>query len=180
MTEVGSVYGQALYDLAKSEGLDQAIWEELQTLNHCFSVEEPGFIRLLSAPTLTKQQRCQILDDSFRGKLQPYILNFLKILTEKGYMRHFPDCCTAYRDMYYRDNGILLVEAVTAAPLTADQQDRLIRKLSAITGKKIELCSRVDAACLGGIRLNYDGQQLDDTLSQRLQDMRKLLQNTVL
>lgn len=180
MTEIGSVYGQALYDLAKSEGLAGPIWEQMQTLCHCFTVEAPEFIKLLSAPSLSKQERCRILDDSFRGKIQPYLLNFLKILTERGYMRHFSHCCTAYRDAYYRDEGILLVEAVTAAPLTEDQLQRLTKKLSTITGKKIRLQNRVDPACLGGIRLNYDGKQLDDTLSYRLQDMSKLLKNTVL
>ena len=180
MTEIGSVYGQALYDLAKSENLGKAIWQELSTLNHCFSVEEPDFIKLLSTPALSKEERCQILDDSFRGKIQPYLLNFMKILTEKGYMRHFDHCCTAYRDAYYRDNGILLVEAVTAAPLTVDQLQRLTKKLISLTGKQIELRGRVDPACLGGIRLNYDGKQLDDTLQHRLDDISKLLKNTVL
>ena len=180
MTEIGSVYGQALYDLAKSEGLAKAVWQEMQTLCHCFTVEEPDFIKLLSAPSLSKQERCQILDNSFRGRLQPYLLNFLKILTEKGYIRHFSHCCTAYRDAYYRDEGILLVEAVTATLLTTDQLSRLKQKLSAVTGKKIELQCRVDPTCLGGIRLNYDGKQLDDTLSNRLQSINKLLKNTVL
>ena len=71
MTEVGNVYGQALYDLAKSEELTKVIFEQLQVLCHCFTVEEPDFIKLLGTPTLTKQERCQILDDSFRGKIQP-------------------------------------------------------------------------------------------------------------
>lgn len=180
MTDVGSIYGQALYDLAKSEALSKPIWEELKILNHCFTVEEPNFITLLSTPSLTKQERCQILDDSFRGNIQPYLLNFLKILTEKGYIRHLDHCCTAYRDAYYRDNGILLVEAVSATALTMDQLERLTKKLIAITGKQIELRSRVDPNCLGGIRLDYDGKQLDDTLQHRLDDIGKLLKNTAL
>ena len=180
MTEVGSVYGQALYDLAKSESLTKAIYEELQVLCHCFTVEEPTFLRLLSTPTLTKQERCQILDDSFRGKIQPYLLNFLKILTEKGYMRHFSDCYDAYRECYYEDNGILLVHAVTAVPLTPDQLERLTKKLIAITGKQIELRGRVDPNCLGGVRLDYDGKRLDDTVAHRLDAIRGVLKNTVL
>lgn len=180
MTEVGSVYGQALYDLAKSEELTEAILKELDVLCHCFTVEEPGFIKLLSTPTLTKQERCQILDDSFKGKIQPYLLNFLKILTEKGYMRHFSDCCAAYRECYYHDNGILLVEAVTAVPLTPDQLERLTKKLIAITGKRIELRGRVDPKCIGGVRLDYDGKRLDDTVAHRLDAIRKTLKNTVL
>ena len=180
MTEIGSVYGQALYDLAKSENLSEAIWQELHTLNHCFTMEEPDFIKLLSAPSLSKQERCQILDDSFRGKIQPYLLNFLKILTEKGYMRHFSDCCDAFTAHYDQDNGILRVDAVSAVALTAEQSDKLTRKLSRITGKKIDLKNRIEGAVLGGMRLDYDGQRLDDTVSHRLDAIRDLLDKTVL
>ena len=180
MTEVASVYGQALYDLAKSEDLSKSIWEELGVLEHCFCTEEPGFLKLLSSPTLTKQERCQILDDSFRGRIHPYILNFLKILTEKGYIRHFSDCCTASRDLYYRDSGILLVQAVTAAPLSTEQLEKLTKKLTAVTGKQIDLRVKIDPNCLGGIRLDYNGKQVDDTLCARLEAMGKLLKNTVL
>lgn len=180
MTQVGSVYGQALYDLAKSENLTKAIYDELQVLCHSFTVEEPAFIKLLGTPTLTKQERCKILDDSFRGKIQPYVLNFLKILTEKGYMRHFGSCCEAYRECYYEDNGILLVHAVTAVPLTTDQLERLTKKLMAITGKQIELRGRLDPEILGGIRLDYDGKRLEDTVAQRLAAVRSALKNTVL
>jgi F-type H+-transporting ATPase subunit delta len=179
MTEVGSVYGEALYDLALSEGLSQSILQELDILRQSFETE-PGFIKLLGTPSLTKQERCQVLDDSFRGKVHPYVLNFLKILTEKGYMRHFPHCCDAYRERYNRDNNILLVEAVTAIPLTPDQLERLTKKLIAITGKQIELRGRVDPNCLGGIRLDYDGKRLDDTVAHRLSAIRGVLKNTVL
>lgn len=179
MTEAGSVYGQALYDLAFSEGLTSVIRDQLEVLRQSFEAE-PEFIRLLRSPALSKKERCQILDDSFRGKVQPYLLNFLKILTEKGYMRHFSDCCAAYRDCYNRDNGILPVKAVTALPLSDDQQKRLKEKLSAITGKTIDLDMRIEAGVLGGIRLDYDGKRLDDTVSHRLDMIRNVLKNTVL
>lgn len=179
MTEVGSVYGQALYDLALSEKLSEPVLKELEILRQSFDAE-PGFIKLLSSPSLTKQEHCKILDDSFRGKVQPYVLNFLKILTEKGYMRHFSDCCGAYREHYNRDNGILPVAAVTAVALTADQKDRLTKKLGTITGKRIELHNRIDPNVLGGVRLDYDGKRLDDTVEHRLDAIRGVLKNTVL
>ena len=180
MTEVGAVYGQALYDLALSEGIAKAVLDEVVVLEHCFTVEEPEFLRLLSTPNLTKQERCHILDESFRGKIQPYLLNFMKILTEKGYIRHFSDCCTAYREQYYKDNDILLVKAVTAVPMTAEQLQKLIQKLTTITGKQIELRNRVDPECLGGVRLDFDGKRLDDTVAHRLDAIRGVLKNTVL
>ena len=179
MTEAGSVYGLALYDLAKSEDLTEQILKELTVLRQSFE-EEPDFLKLLSTPALSKQERCDILDASFRGKLQPYLLNFLKILTEKGYIRHFSHCCDAYRDQYNRDHGILPVTVVTAVPMTDAQQKRLKVKLEALTEKTVELYSRIDPSCLGGVRLDYDGKRVDDTVAHRLDAVRTLLKNTVL
>ena len=179
MTEAGTVYGQALYDLAKSENLDTEILTQLTVLDKSFQ-EEPGFLQLLCAPSLTKQERCQILDTSFRGKVHPYLLNFLKILTEKGYSRHFSRCVTAYRKSYHADHNILPVTAVTAVALTDAQAQKLQSKLSALTGKTVELTNRIDPGILGGVRLDYDGQRLDDSILHRLDAVRNLLKNTVL
>ena len=168
MTEVANVYGGALYELCRDEGLSDAIREELSTLQQCFR-EAPDYLKLLSSPSLPKAQRCDILNESFRGKLHPYVLNFLKILTEKGYF-----------DRYNQDHGILSVTAVSAVELNPSQKAKLVERLQKITGKNIHLLTRVDQAVLGGIRLDYDGQCLDDTLSHRMNAIRETLRKTIL
>ena len=179
MTQIGSVYGEALYELACSEGQDKAILDELKVLDESFH-QEPGFVKLLCSHSVSKQERCQVLDDSFRGKVNQYLLNFLKILTEKGYMHHFTHCCEAYTRHYNEDHNILSVRAVTAVPLTDKQAQALTQKLTRMTGKTILLDNRVDATCLGGVRLDYDGRRLDDTICHRMDSIRDLLKNTVL
>lgn len=179
MTQVGSIYGEALYTLALEDSLTGQIYEELNVLKESLR-QEPDFIRLLSYPNIPKTERCHILDDSFRGKVHAYVLNFLKILTEKGYMKHFFDCCAAYEECYYHDNGILPVTAITAVAMSEEQIEKLTGKLSRITGKQIKLLNRVNPACMGGVRLDYDGKRLDDTVSHRLDAIRKTLQDTVL
>ena len=179
MTQVGSVYGEALYTLAQEESLSKQILDEISVLAQSFHAE-PDFIRLLCTPNLSVQERCNILDDSFRGKVHPYVLNFLKILTEKGYMRHFFDCCKAYEEIYNRDNGILPVTAITAVSLNPAQAEKLTAKLCQLCGKQVKLYNRVDPDVLGGVRLVYDGKQVDDTVSHRLDTVRNLLKNTVL
>ena len=179
MTQTGSIYGESLYSLAAEEKVEKTILDQLQVLNQSFAAE-PDFIRLLSAPNVSKAERCQILDNSFRGQVHPYVLNFMKILTEKGYMRHFADCCDAYRSSYNRDHGILVVTAVSAVALTQAQQTKLTDKLASITGKTIQLINKVDPGCYGGLRLSYDGKCIDDTVAHRLDAVRDLLKNTVL
>ena len=179
MSQIATTYAQALYDLAKEEQLTQPILQQLMTLQEAFR-QEPDFLRLMTAANLSKEERCGILDDSFRGRVEPYVLNFMKILTEKGYMRHFGSCAKAYRDAYNVDHGILPVQAVTAAPMTREQAERLSQKLEQLTGKTIDLSCRVDPAVLGGVRLDYDGKRVDGTVQNRLDTVSKLLKNTVL
>lgn len=179
MSQVGTVYAQALYSLAKDENCSEAVLKELSVLNESFE-NEPKFLRLLSAPNLSKEERCGILDESFLGKVHPYVLNFLKILTEKGYVRRFSDCCKAFRQLYNEDHGILEVFAYTAIALNEDQKQRLSQKLQSVTGKTIDLINRVNPSCLGSVRLDYDGKRVDDTVEHRLNSISALLKNTVL
>jgi len=179
MNRAGTVYGQSLYALAKEEGLEERILQELQVLEACFE-NQPDYLKLLSAHELSKEERTGLLDESFRGKVHIYVLNFLKLLTEKGCIRHFSACCRAYREQYNLDRDILEVRAVSAVALTQDQRQRLTDKLTAMTGKTITLICREDPAVLGGIRLSYDGKQVDGTVQGRLEVMGRMLKNNVL
>ena len=175
---VATVYATALFDLAVEEGKSREVLQQLQVLDGAFR-EEPDFIRLLCSANVPKTERCQILD-SLRGKTEPCVLNFMKLLTEKGYMRSFSGCRKVFRQRYHQDRGILEVKAITAIALTQDQSQRLSARLAAITGKEIVLMNVLDPQVLGGVRLDYDGIQVDDTIRHRLDSIRGLLANTVL
>ena len=61
MTEAASVYGEALYVLAKDENKSDVMLMQLKALDESFT-QEPDFLRLLSAPNLSKIERKEILD----------------------------------------------------------------------------------------------------------------------
>lgn len=179
MSRIANNYAQGLYSLCAEENITAPVLEQLQVLNAAFA-NEPEFIKLLASPELPKAQRCQILDESFRTQVHIYVLNFLKLLTEKGYIRQFSACCKAYEYQYNLDNGILPVRVITAVPLTQPQAQKLADKLEGITGKTVKISNRVDPRCLGGVRLEYDGKQVDGTVQGRLESVGQLLRNTVL
>ena len=179
MTEIANTYGQALYDLAKDEDLAEELLEQLSVLKDSFSAE-PTFVQLLCTPSIPKQERYKVLDDTLRDQVHPYVLNFLKILTEKGYVRHFFGCCQVFRERFNADHNILPVTAVTMISLSAELREKLVQKLTDVTGKSIELECRVDPECLGGVRLELNGMQLDGTVRRRLDEIRNILKSTVL
>lgn len=179
MSQAGTVYGQGLYTLAQEEGLEEQILGELAVLEAAFC-ESPEFLKLLASHNIPLQERLAILDESFREKAHPYALNFCKLLTEKAHIRSFPECYRAYREQYNTDKGILEVQVFTAIALNDAQKVRLTDKLTALTGKKISLACKVDPGVLGGVRLRYDGCQIDGTLQGRLDALSKTLKNTVI
>ena len=179
MTEFAKMYGGSLYELAAEEGADERILTELDQCR-ALLVENPDYLRLLSTPSLPKKERCGLLDEALRGEVHPYLLNFLKILCERGQLRQLGDCARAYRLRYNADHGILEATAVSAVALTPDQAARLRQKLEAVTGKTIHLQCRVDPGVLGGIRLDMDGTELDGTVKNRLSGLRTSIASAAL
>ena len=57
--------------------------------------------------------------------------------------------------------------------MTAQQTQALHAKLEKLTGKNIDLKTKVDPGVLGGIRLDMEGTELDGTVQNRLAALRR-------
>ena len=172
MTETARMYGGSLYDLAAEEGLETRILGELDEVQQLLK-QNPDYLRLLSTPSIPKKERCGLLDEALRGQVHLYVLNFLKILCEKGTLRELSGCARAYRLRYNQAHGILEAMATSAVPMTAQQTQALHAKLEKLTGKTIDLKTKVDPGVLGGIRLDMEGTELDGTVQNRLAALRR-------
>ena len=120
MTETARMYGGSLYDLAAEEGLDERILGELDGVTALLN-GDAEYLHLLSIPSIPKKERCALLDEAFRGQVHLYVLNFMKLLCEKGALRELPGCARAYRLRYNEAHGIL---EATAVPLCLSRQSR--------------------------------------------------------
>ena len=172
MTEIAKMYGGSLYDLAAEEGLEERILADVDQAARTLK-ENADYLRLLSTPSIPKKERCALLDEAFRGQVHLYVLNFLKILCENGTLRELSGCARAFRVRYNEAHGILEATAVSAVALTAAQKKRLHAKLEQATGKTIDLTTKVDPSVLGGIRVDLEGTELDGTVQNRLDALRR-------
>ena len=73
-----------------------------------------------------------------------------------------------------------MADGFVTTALSDEQFARLTQKLEGMTGKTVLLTNRQDPDCLGGVRLELDGECIDDTVMHRLESLRHLLKNTVL
>ena len=82
MTETAKVYGELLYELALEEKLTDDILAELDCAAELFR-ENPQYSKLMLLPSVPKSERCAALDETFGGKVNQYLVNFMKLLVEK-------------------------------------------------------------------------------------------------
>lgn len=178
MTKLSKLYGGSLYELAASEQLTKSLLEETDAVWQLFH-ENSDYIRLLSEPSVPKEERISLLETAFGGQIHPYLLNFLKILCENGTLQEYSGCCREFKNRYYADQGIVEGTVTSAVPLTKAQEDALTKRLEDISHKTVILTQRIDSRILGGLKVELNGQEFDGTVKSRLDGMRKRITDII-
>ncbi len=172
MSAFSKEYGDGIYALARDEGITAQVMTEIEALEGLFA-GEPDFVRLLDNRTVPLNARENAVKAALEGQVHAYVVNFLMLLTRRGGIREFPACVSRFRENYYRDNNITVVDACVSAPLGAEQRSRLIEKLKQMTGHDIILKERIDKSLLGGISVSVDGKKIDNTIKSRIEALRR-------
>jgi len=172
MNDTALTYGNGLYELAVSEKLTEEILSDVNAVKLLLK-ENPDYIKLLNEPSVSKDERKKLLDQAFSGKIQMYLLNFLKILTDNGQMNEFSACADAYRRRYNMDHNISEAIVTSAVKLNDVQINALKEKLEKLTGRTVIILEKVDERYIAGIRVEIDGKQYDGTVSGRLDSIKK-------
>ena len=170
MTELAREYGDGLYALTEEEKISEEVLQQLLSLKALFR-EQPDFIRLLGNMSLSKEERVKIIDSVLRGQIHPYLLNFLKILCERGALNEYEGCLAAFKSLYNQAHGIVEATVTTAVALDDEQRARMAEKLSQMTGKTVVLAEKVDPSVVGGVLVEMNGQRYDNPLKNRLKSI---------
>ena len=178
MSDVSKEYGEALYELAKTEGLEDLLLEETRTAAAVFR-ENSAYLSLLSSPDLTKAERTTAVAQAFAGAHR-YLVNFLSLMVEQGYSRDLPDCFAEYLRLYREDHGIAVAKIVSARPLSDGEKTKLIAALERRYGVKVEPEYKVDPSLIGGMKVEISGTLLDGSVRRRLDGVKADLSNLTL
>ncbi len=175
---VKSEYGRALFLLAKETDSVEQIKSDLTAAITVLS-KNPEYTKILDTPAISKAEKLSLADEAF-SSLDESVSNLIKILSERHMVSTMPDVYKTYISLYNEDMGIEEVEAVTAVPLSDAQAEAMRNKLADITGKTIILKNTVDERILGGVKLRYEGKQIDASLKMRLDGFAERLKNIVI
>lgn len=172
------VYGEALFLAATEGNAIEAVYKDLSCVYDALS-SFPEYSKLLDTPMLSRDEKHRIINDAF-GALHPLAVNLIKLMSDKGIFFAFRRACESYGKLYDGHFNIVRAEATTARPISEEQTAKLCEKLERMTSKRVILKNTVDPGVLGGIRITYEGVQLDNTILRRLCDIEKRLKNTII
>ena len=176
---IAKTYGQAFFDVAREGEKSQELCQQLQQVLEIMQAN-PAYFQIMTTPRISGQEKKALLEDSMGQQLDPLVLNFLKVLVDQRRFDQLFAIGEVVQSQLLESLGILRATAVTAYPLSEQEQEKLRIRLGEMTHKTIRLTCREDPSLLGGIRLEMEGKVLDGSVKAKLQDLeRSLSQITV-
>lgn len=172
---IAKSYCDAIFSLAQESDKLDLYKEQLEFV--CETVKSDAQYRaVMSHPKISKENKKEMLEAIYGKELDHTLLNFLKLLIDKGRFRSIIDITKEYVKSYniYRDIQVVYVKS--AAPLKDEEVAQLKARLEAKLAKKVDFVLSVDADLIAGIRIKINDQIIDNSASGRL----KRLKNAVL
>jgi len=167
-------YTKALIKIAQENNSIEQTGKELKEITGLFA-QNPDIEAFFSSPVIKKEDKKEILEKSFKGKIDEKFYNFLNVLTDKNRIFILPNIENIYHEKLAKAANILEVEAQSVIKLDKDMQSALIEKLEKITNKKIKLSNTINKDIIGGLVLKFDGKIIDGSVKTQLQRLQKQL-----
>lgn len=174
MTDLSREYAEALFALAAEKDQTKAYVEALDTAAALLA-DNPEYVELLACPAVQKDERDNLLAQTFGQILPEQVLAFIQLLCAHGRIRSLNDCIKEYRLLYQTAVAMSTAQVVSAVPLTEAEKQQLADKLAARFGRTVTLECTVDESLLGGMVVRVDGKVLDGSLRSRLHAVKDVM-----
>lgn len=170
MAEMHKGYATALFELSSDEKTN----EELKELTEIF-VNNTEYVDLLSAPTLPKKERIDLLKVALGDRFSPILTDFILLMCEKGVLSELALCQEEYEKLYKESVRETVAYVCSAVALSDEEKSKLKIRLEKISGYKVVLECSVDKKLMGGITVEIDGKLYDGSVKSRLDDIKKVI-----
>jgi F-type H+-transporting ATPase subunit delta len=97
------------------------------------------------------------------------------LLIKNGREAHLAKVCEKFEKDVLTYKGIIEAHIVSAVALSSSDKEKLVSKLSSQLKKEVLLTEEVDTSVIGGLKLEVEGYQLDNTISGKLRALRNAM-----
>ena len=161
-------YAQSLLELAEEKNLTEPIGAELGQVGQILE-QNPMFVEYLADPGISVEERAKMLAQTFSGKINPLLFNFLGVMNAKNRMKLLGDVVSAYGDLYDQKHGKIEVDVTVAHKLSPEELENVRTRVSAALKKDAVIHTYVDESIIGGMLLRVQDQLIDASVRGQLQ-----------
>ena len=171
MNPIAERYAQAFFSLAKDEGRVAELKGEAAILRQACSRE---LVRLLDLRSIGKDEKKALFRESLTGA-DPYLMNLLYLLVDKGRGRYLPEILDAF--IRYCNEELNIQEALvwSARPLTETESATIADAIGKRFGKQVEITNRIDESLLAGTRIFINDRVYDSSLKAKVRSLKEEL-----
>lgn len=172
---ISKTYGEALFELAVEENKTDSFAEEVQELLKVFS-ENEELVKFLNHPKIAKDEKIQVMENIFRGKISDELTGFLKLILIKDRQGEIQKIFTYFTDEVKEWKKIGVARVITAVPLQEEQKSRIVEKLLSTTSyQEMEMHYQVEEGLIGGMVIRIGDRVVDSSIRTRIEEMKRQL-----
>ncbi len=166
MNYIAFQYAEALFGLALESKQISEITLEFKSLTEILDTEIYNF---LIHPKIKKEAKKEILSDFIKNDL---LKHFVFVLIDNLRIESLEEILIEFEKIVDNQRKILKVQVFSYKLLLPEQKKQLIENLGKKHNRKIELKNIVDKSIVGGIRIEFEGMILDDTINNYLHNLK--------
>lgn len=169
-------YARALLDVGVQEKADLSRIEGDLASFADLLVRHPELDKALTNPVVpVDRKRGAVSALTSAGGASPIVARLLALLADRDRLALLPDLLAAYRERLLDYEKIVRAEIITAAPLSGDRAQALERGLARMTGRTVQLATKVDPAIIGGVVARIGSTIYDGSVTRQLERMKERL-----
>lgn len=166
-------YARSIMGLAKEQGLLEQVRGDMRVVAQA-TADSRELRTLLKSPVVKPDAKAAILAKIFAGKVSDVTARFVAILVRKGREDILPQVAEAFEQLYRSALGIVTAQVTTAVPLGADARRKVQELVNAkYPGRSVDITESTDPTLIGGVVVRVGDEQLDASVSRKLQDLRR-------
>ena len=168
-------YAGAVFQAAQHNRSDDLWLRELGEVERLLA--EPLAARVLTSPAVPQNRKAQILAEAL-PELNEQVRRFLDLLLRRDRLELLPRVLESLRELINEQRGVETARVTTAVPLGPSERELISERLSARTGKRIQLEEAVDPEVIGGVVAQIGDEIIDASVRGRLERLRRALVET--
>jgi F-type H+-transporting ATPase subunit delta len=171
-SRAASRYVKSLLGLAIEKNVLDEVHQDMLLFSRVVD-ENRSFGLMLKNPIIRHDKKRDILEQLFKGKVNPITMAIFDILTRKNREPLLPTIAREFHNSYNLYKGIGKATVITAVPLDNHLRNELLGMVKKISERtEVELIEKVDPSLIGGFVLNVGDRQIDSSLKSKLKALK--------